>query len=1289
MEFIRFACVALALWGVEALEAVAPFVPRVENSIEELSRWNELEELAGFGARCAAEAPDGSIWFARRNLVARYDGRELETFELSGVADDAIIRDLHATADGSVVLQTDRYIAILQDGVWKLVLEEESEAFLVDSVAEAANGELWVAKGSELLRIRGSSLDRFATGLARLGGILIDGNGRLWVSSVADGGVSVFDLEESEIRLFRSFRFGWESGSACSLTLDEQGRVWVVQPGPQGGVMIFDGYDRRTNLAGVKGLVATSVSVAESQPGRMWFCVARRLIEYKDGHFDVHEVGKLPLPTSYSYILSLSGERLLIGGHSSKTFVIDLSKRHWSTYRDLNFQCEGKDGTNWFLHHDGRVVQENPIGDIWRSLGVEDGLIDSPNRIFVSSDGVVWVSGSHGGRAAVCYLQTGEWVRDTFEDAGRIISHLGVLEAADGTVLFGAGTPPTSLNGRKGGALVFRKKAGEYAGLHVAPPGFPKRTANFVERVGDGFWFGAATLTRRRGTDSPEIDKVAFFEDNWIDHLVVDEGNNLWAALWGKGVFRYDGEEWVSFDESNGLLSERVVCMLAGSSAAGLWVGTDAGLSRFDGAAWTNWSFPEGGRFLRENNTLRESSDGSLWLNYAYRSWLLEGQRDEDHKQDYRAIRYLRDQGAPETRMLGYDSKVPEGGQIALSWEGKDVWSRTPRAELQFSWKLDNQDWSPFASEFEVILSDLQGGSHQFEVRARDFDWNIDPTPAFARFEVILPLWKRTWFLVALVATLGLIVYLVIALFKSRVQAALAMEEFKLDFFTKVSHELRNPLAVIVGPLESLLQKESGSAEQGLIRIALRNARKMQGLVDQLLEFRKVEIGGSQLRPARGEIVGFVKDAIEANAPLWKAKRQDVAVVVFPEYLECEYDCDMLQKVLDNLLGNAIKYAPEEGKIEVRFVVEESNGELIANLRVEDSGPGISEHEVDLVTQPFYRANSSLSGVGFGIGLALVGQIVKLWGGELTLESPLGNGSPGTRVTAKLPLGRLKGARPLSDRDEQWETPLLEGRRDRILLVEDNLDLRLFLKGELSDQFELLEASNGRKGLEIAVREDPDLIISDVMMPVMDGFELCRQVRTNTETSHIPIILLTAKSAEAHSVEGIKAGADAYFPKPLNLERLRARVDQLLATRRRLKERFAQQLVLEPTELTVSSAEEEILRKAIQVVELRMKDEEFNVEQFADEMAMSRTTLYRKLKALTGRGPNPFIRSMRLKRAAQLLKTGRLTVSETLEHVGILDLSYFSRVFKAEFGVSPSDYLAEVKQELNDRSDGR
>lgn len=1272
-------------WGVQQ------YFPVKEASFDERWRWTELEAISKLGATEVGEGLNGELWFAGRREVVLYDGTNVEHYPLSG-DEYQDIDGFYVSRGGQVYVLFDEQLLMLREGKWETLFEVENPQGRDVEICESESGGIWLGLASHLYFYESGRVSEFPIEMSFVFSMILDREGKLWLTQENDDVIHIYDtskLESESLNVSYGISTDGES-DYTRLFLDSDGRVWVLNPDELGRCYLYDGYEKQ--LA-VEGLTAPhwythNLKMTELAKGHYWFCVARRMAEYRNGSRTILTLEDFPLPTSNSYVLALSGERLLIGGRESSAHLIDFSDNRFASYRDLNYQCEDLRGNRWFIDHEGRLITFDIVESNWLAFDETDGIIDSPNNALCGSDGTVWVSGRHGKVAAVSHNKYGKWERMLFPETGVIFSHLSAIETSDGSVVFGAGTPVEGLGDKSGGGVVIKETRGVVEATHVAPPVFPRRSAIIVERKKDGFWFGGDTLRHYQGNGMLGPERVEPFESNsWTDDIAVDSNDDLWVAAWGKGVYQFTGDSYRLHSEEYGLRSNEIINILAARHIDGLWIATGKGLSRFDGQSWSNWDFNDEDRFIRENITLGESKDGSLWINYAYRTWLLNGIRDEDQKESYRVIRYKSNDLPPHVDIVKYESDLPEGSPVLLSWAGMDSWSETPSDELEYSWRLGKGNWSHFSKETSVALNNVKAGEHAFEVKARDRDWNVSADASQVSITVIPPLWKRPWFALIVIGTASVIVILLYTLFKVRVRSAIAMEEFKLDFFTNISHELKNPLAVIVGPLESLLRKEQPPKTRQNLQIALRNARKMQGLVGQLLQFRKLELGKAGYRPSHGELIGFLHESVESHAPLWKAKGQSIVVETNPKYCNCGYDSDKLQKIIDNLVSNAIKYSPEGGDIRVSLEVTTENGHKEARLVVEDHGVGIPQHEIDLVLKPFYRVNGSgEKKEGFGIGLSLVDQLVQLWGGEIELKSPIGPGKGGTRVTVSLPLEDSKethSGNVATDALESIESVREEEdmQSPKILLVEDNEDLRLFMREELSDQYLILEASDGEEGLLKALKENPDLVITDVMMPKMDGFELCQKLKLNSETSHIPIIILTAKGSEEDSMTGIEAGADAYFAKPLNMLRLLAQIENVLELRHRLKLRFSEQLIIEPTELTVTSTDESILRKAIDIVSANMGDEDFDVDQFAREMAMSRATLYRKLKALTGQPPSPFIRSMRLKRAAQLLSKGGLSVSEVLDHVGILDLSYFSRIFKKEFGVSPSHYGERIVAE--------
>ncbi|MBK1877638.1 ATP-binding protein [Pelagicoccus mobilis] len=1278
-----------AVWIVCLHEgwSVEPYEPKISVSIGEQWRWTEIELVSDLNYRNAVEGIGGDIWFRKSQEIARFNGSELRRYELEGenIENETIVSHFLSESGLVYVLTTQRMLQLV-DEEWVTLFERkgtgsgQAGVAFVGGMNASDEERLWVAEGGRIYRIEKGEVLSFETEIGTVRTLLVDRNGRIWTTDAEDGKVRVFEFVEDQLVLFKEFVMPFRNQIGVPMTQDGRGRIWMRRTHLDGACYFFEDYQMKSVPWGNRFSNDREIGfdVADYDGERTLLLFPRRLIVADGEELEVYSTRELPIPRSSSFLLKLSDGRFVVGGRESKSYIVDLSSDKWATFEELNYQCVDKSGVEWFLDHDARLISYDAEADSWLVHDKSDGVIDNPNLVSLSSDGTLWLSGQHEGQAAVSYREEGEWRLESFFEEDSRLSYMGFFELRDGSVVFGDGTPRPK-NVRGGGVVVFKKLSGEWVSSQLEPPVFPPRVASIVEREDDGLWVAALGLERPWFGDRKSNGKTeTLFARRWVDHIIVDSKNDLWVALWGSGVHRFDGEKWIRYSSRDGLSSPEVAYLAEGEGA--LWAATSEGLSRFDGQSWSNFDMPAGYLFDRESCTLRLEENGVLWMNFSYRSWLIEGAPSESREQLFRTVRYRRDLNAPDTQILGADRRVPEGSQVLVDWTGVDSWSDTAKDELEFSWRLGEGDWSPFTRGTNVALDDIGSGSRTFEVRARDRDWNVDTTPAKIAIVVVPPVWKRGWF-IALVCVVGAtLVYLVYALFKARVQTALAMEEFKLDFFTNISHELLNPLSVIVGPLESLLRSKQNEKNEGNLKLALGNARKMQALLRQLLQFRKAEMGKIAVRPVRGEVVGFVRDAVQCESPLWEAKGQDVKVFCSDEYCECEYDGEKLQQVIDNLVSNAIKYTAEGGEVVVRLDLKPEGTGKVARLTVEDGGVGIPEHEINLVLEPFYRVNKSRTyAEGFGIGLSYAKQLVELMGGMLEIESPIGRGQGGTRVIVELPLKEVS-VRPDEER-EDLEHDLLEesvshgeGDMPNLLFVEDNEDVRRFLRNEFSESFSVHEAANGKEGLEIARVVDLDLIVSDVMMPEMDGFELCRRLKENADTSHIPIILLTARGAEEHRVKGAQVGADAYYAKPVNVVRLEAQIENLLELRRRLKKRFAEQVVIEPSDVTVNKTDEMMFRKAIEIVDANMDDETFDVDQFASQMGMSRATLYRKLKALTGQTPSPFIRTMRLKRAAQLLGDGGMTVSETLVHVGISDLSYFGRIFKKEFGVAPSHY---------------
>ncbi|HTJ51084.1 MAG TPA: ATP-binding protein [Cyclobacteriaceae bacterium] len=520
------------------------------------------------------------------------------------------------------------------------------------------------------------------------------------------------------------------------------------------------------------------------------------------------------------------------------------------------------------------------------------------------------------------------------------------------------------------------------------------------------------------------------------------------------------------------------------------------------------------------------------------------------------------------------------------------------------------------------------------------------------------------------------------------------VDKLKSRFFANISHEFRTPLTLLLAPIEEKLSSNNiSNSEKDLLMLMRRNANRLLDLVNQLLDLSKLEVGkmGITLRKYRlKEFMNTIAASFNMLAENKKIHFEKKLIIPDGSY---SFDADILEKIINNLLSNAFKFTPPGGLITLMVEMNQNSSGIEdgIKIKVSDTGKGIPRDEQNEIFSPFYQIKNLADdgNVGTGLGLSLVKELTKLYGGSVNLIS---TENLGTSVTVYIPLDpAVKESAPLepearlvatlknqiteSGNDTHEDEPE-ELHDDIILVVEDNADLRNFISSVLQKEFTVVCAADGKDGFEQALHHIPALIISDLMMPVMDGLILTEKIKSDERTSHIPVVLLTAKNEQESKLEGLRTGADDYLTKPFSTEELRVRIINLIEQRRRLAAKYGEQNAVIPTPLLKHemSLEEKFLQKARTIVESNINDFAFGVETLSAEMHLSRTQLLRKLKALTGLSPNEFIKDLRLKRAAELILSKADTISQIGYAVGFNDQSYFTKCFKKQFGVAPSEY---------------
>ena len=633
--------------------------------------------------------------------------------------------------------------------------------------------------------------------------------------------------------------------------------------------------------------------------------------------------------------------------------------------------------------------------------------------------------------------------------------------------------------------------------------------------------------------------------------------------------------------------------------------------------------------------------------------------------------------------------------------------------KIKYQYRMDGFDKGWINADNKVrkaTYTNLDPGGYVFRVRAGNNEsWNGQELTL--NINISPPFWKTTWaYILYTLLAVGSLLYLrrrgiqkirqQFSIEKEREEAQRMheLDLMKIKFFTNVSHEFRTPLSLIMAPVDKILKQIAEPEVQRQLMLVNRNAKRLLNLVNQLLDFRKMEYQELKLHKMNGEIIGFIKDLSFAFTDI--ADQKSIRFI-FDSEIETYYtsfDHDKIERIMFNLLSNAYKFTHEGGQVSVLINVIDksaSEGQLL-EIRVIDTGIGIAADKQNKIFDPFFQNDlpGSMLNQGSGIGLSITKEFVKLHGGEIYIESEI---SQGSCFTVLLPLvqldisaftdalmpfdhsNELHRENGLTKADVHKETR--DGKRPTVLLVEDNEDFRFYIKDNLKSAFNVIEAENGKKGWQKALAQHPNLIVSDISMPEMNGIDLCLKIKNDKRTSHIPVILLTALTGEDQQLKGLETGATDYLTKPFNFEILQSKIKNILSQQESMRKTYTKQVEVSPTEMHIDSPDEQFMKKVLILIDNNISNPNFSVEELSNEVFVSRYTLYKKILAMTGKTPNELVRSMRLKRAAQLLETGHLTISQICHKVGFKSQKYFVKMFKAEYNTIPSKY-AEAAEEI-------
>ncbi|WP_188928088.1 hybrid sensor histidine kinase/response regulator transcription factor [Dyadobacter endophyticus] len=903
--------------------------------------------------------------------------------------------------------------------------------------------------------------------------------------------------------------------------------------------------------------------------------------------------------------------------------------------------------------------------------------------------------GLEGNGLTELLFSNGKWVQGSRREDMKFYSE-SFARAADGTIL---------INSRRNGIYEIAWQTPEnmrsqqhtlgeeFKLIHHGPEnGLSSNKIRWLERVGNTVYASTDEAMHRFNSDKRvfEVDSlittsVAPYKGGWINEIIAGRDGTMWFTLYHNyqsHVFEYSYNRMRRLPIS-GRLSDALISKIHDNGDGFMLFGSNKWIVLFD-------------------RNLKISAGKS------FKTLIRQISIDQDSLVSFRGR-----QSVPE---IAYGHRLRF--QFALP-----SYDLSNKNQFQYFLEGFHDQWSAWTEESFVDFTNLPEGNYVFRVRGRDVYGNAGAEDRLVF--IVLPPWYRSWWALAIYALLLVGMAAILVRFRERklkkeklaledtvrertekillqTEELKEMDRLKSRFFANISHEFRTPLTLILAPLEEELAKKP-PAEQGRLLIMKRYANRLLELVNQLLNLSKLEAGKMELQVQNVELRQFLSVLSSSFDSLAQHKGISFEKSVGVPEGSFWFDPDKLEKVIINLLSNAFKFTPASGLVKFEANMDEQSGRQMLCIAVSDTGRGIAPEEQKQVFESFYQARQTVENQdgGTGLGLAFARELVKLHKGDISLQSQVGKGSvfsiriPVSKeafdakqiVEAGLSGYTLPSAQaislPLDEREENKRDasgPKSRGsaQRETVLIVEDNAELRGYMASLLENDYIIYKAPDGAEALACARKVLPSLIISDLMMPKMDGMQLTASIKSDERTSHIPVILLTAKSGQESRIDGLKTGADDYLTKPFSVEELTVRVANLIELRKKLAERYRERIRVQVTPAEEMSLDDKFLMKAKEIVEANMEDVLFSVEKMAEEMSLSRTQLLRKLKALTGLAPNDFIRDLRLQKAAEMIRQKADTITQIGYAVGFNDQSYFSKSFKKEFGETPTEYSARV-----------
>lgn len=1292
----------------------------------------------------------GNMWFATYNGLNRYDGYNFTVYQYDeqnpySIASD-IIRTCVADPKGRVWIGTDEGLSLYnadKDRFENFCYQKGEKKFPVYGIVEFNEEELMLYTDKEKVFLFNTETRQFSenmpiASLSTITPTALCGQGdNIYIGS--HQGVYAYSTSQNSWKHIASEQL--KDKTILAILQQSPARLWIGTEGD--GLFLYNPFTGKiknyTNIPGKKGCISSNYvrSLALDSMNRLWIGTINSLNVYNEEEDNFNTLTSDPL---VSGSLSQTSVRNIFmdsqGGMWLGTYFGGLNYYHPLKNRFHNIQFIAND--NSLNNNIISCIREDARKNLW--IGTNGGglnYFDSHTKTFKyytrneglgsndvktiyvdEANDMVYI-GTHTGGLSILHRKTGRLETLNRNNAER---NIYCIEPTENGEFWISGMS----------ALIrFNPKSKTFTNVTKQANGNPflqKRVVSLLRDSKRRLWLigeeGLSTYTEKDGELLSYPIPVLKPVSRKFTNCIYEAHDGIFWIGTRNGIYRFDEskQEVKQYTTAHGL-PNNVVHGILEDSYGKLWISTDKGLSSFlpETEKFRNFTSDDGLQSNQFTSAFHRAANEQLYFGgvNGITTFYPEQLVDNPYIPPVviTQLRLFNKTVSPgdETGIL--EKNINETHSITLAAKQSMfsldfvVSNYISGAHNTFAYKLNGYDkeWYYSNTQRTVSYSNLPQGTYHFLVKAANNDgkWNETPTELEI---IILPVWYKTWwalllFIAAFIsATAFVFRYFWI---RKSMKAQIQMEridkerqkevsEMKLRFFINISHELRTPLTLILAPLQDILDKVNDRWVHKQLEHIQRNTNRLLHLVNQLMDYRRAELGVFNLKVRRNNI----HEVIEKNFLFYErlAQRKKIRYNLCSEVENKEVLCDpnYLELIVNNLLSNAFKYT-DEGK-SITVTLKEENKTLL--LQVKDTGNGIPIDKQGKIFERFYQVESDH--VGSGIGLSLVQRLVELHHGSIELDSQEGAGSTFTICLptdkAAYQTGEFVTEGETAEKRQNYSTNTQDmyivdtesvtdeyekevvdaerrKRKENILIVEDNTDILQYLSSELSKSFNVAKAGNGEEALYILKEQEVDLILTDVMMPVMDGLQLCKQIKQNLRTCHIPVIILSAKADLKEQLEGLQVGADDYIPKPFSLALVVTKIKNMFRTRHRAIQHYSNSLEIEPEKIALNPLDEEMLKKAVEIVEKHLDNVEFSTEEFAREMFMSRSNLHIKMKALTGESTNEFIRKIRFNKACKLLREERYTVAEISTMVGFNTPSYFATSFKKYFGCLPSEYI--------------